>query len=203
MTTSLVPRAGWLCLTGAIIGAAGGLYLAMISPAVSTGQWSYPLTPTGFLAIQTVFVLNHVMLLAGIAGVLRSGAAGSSKTGRAGTWIAISGMVLLTLCEIRAMTLANSAYPTPQTDTLDMAYGISTILIGIGLTALGVAVARAGVWTGWQMFIVLITGVAVFIIVIPGVFGSFLAARLALITWMLMFAAMGAALLRLPQASSS
>jgi hypothetical protein len=40
----------------------------------------------------------------------------------------------------------------------------------------------------------LICGVAVFVIVIPGVFGSFLAGRLAITVWMLMFAALGWAL---------
>ncbi|MDQ3398372.1 MAG: hypothetical protein M3511_11515, partial [Deinococcota bacterium] len=47
---------------------------------------------------------------------------------------------------------------------------------------------------GWHRFIPLICGVAVFVIVIPGVFGPFLAGRLVLAAWMLMFAALGWAL---------
>jgi len=41
---------------------------------------------------------------------------------------------------------------------------------------------------------VLVCGVAVFVVVIPGVFGPFLAGRLVLVAWMLMFAALGVAL---------
>ncbi len=37
-------------------------------------------------------------------------------------------------------------------------------------------------------------GVAVFVIVIPGVFGPFLAGRLVIVVWMLMFATLGWAL---------
>ena len=50
---------------------------------------------------------------------------------------------------------------------------------------------RAGEWTGWHRFVALICGVAVFVIVIPGILGPFLVARLALTVWMLMFAALG------------
>jgi hypothetical protein len=77
---------------------------------------------------------------------------------------------------------------------MDMAYGVASILIGVGLTLAGLAVVRAGEWTGWRRFVPLICGVAVFIIVIPGVFGPFLAGRLVLAVWMLMFAALGWAL---------
>ncbi len=89
------------------------------------------------------------------------------------------------------MTLATSPYPSPETDFLDIWFGVASILIGIGLTLAGVAVARAGEWAGWRRFVVLICGVAVFIIVIPGVFGPFLAGRLVLTVWMLMLAALG------------
>jgi hypothetical protein len=43
--------------------------------------------------------------------------------------------------------------------------------------------------------VVLACGVAVFVIVIPGVFGPFLVGRLVLSFWMLMFAGLGVALI--------
>ena len=45
-----------------------------------------------------------------------------------------------------------------------------------------------------RRFVALICGVAVFVIVIPGILGPFLVARLALTVWMVMFAALGWAL---------
>jgi hypothetical protein len=147
-----------------------------------------------FLLAQIVFMSNHVLLLVGILGLARSGVAGTELLGRVGLWISVVGMAALTLCEVGAMTLATSSYPSPGTDFMDMAYGVASILIGVGLTLAGLAVVRAGEWTGWRRFVPLICGVAVFVIVIPGVFGPFLAGRLVLAVWMLMFAALGWAL---------
>jgi hypothetical protein len=192
--SSFVKTAGLLCLVGAIIGVISGLVTAFIPPAVSFDRFSYPYTPTGFLLAQLVFMSNHVLLLVGILGLARSGAAGSGLLGRVGLWISLVGMAALTLCEVWAMTFATSPYPGPGTDVLDTSYGVASILIGVGLVLAGVAVVRAGEWTGWRRFVPLICGVAVFVIVIPGVFGSFVAGRLVLVVWMLMFAALGWAL---------
>ncbi len=92
------------------------------------------------------------------------------------------------------MTFATSPYPGPGTDVLDTSFGVASILIGVGLVLAGVAVARAGEWTGWRRFVPLICSMGVFVIVIPGVRGPFLAGRLVLVVWMLMFAALGWAL---------
>jgi hypothetical protein len=192
--SSFVKMAGLLCLVGAIIGVISALVTAFIPPAVSSEWYSYPYTPRGFLLAQIVFMSNHVLLLVGILGLARSGVAGTELLGRVGLWISVVGMAALTLCEVGAMTLATSSYPSPGTDFMDMAYGVASILIGVGLTLAGLAVVRAGKWTGWRRFVPLICGVAVFIIVIPGVFGPFLAGRLVLAVWMLMFAALGWAL---------
>jgi hypothetical protein len=199
--SSFVKTAGLLCLVGALIGAIGGIVTAFIPSAVSFDRFSYPYTPTGFLLAQFVFMSNHVLLLVGILGLARSGATGRGLLGRAGVWISLVGMAALTLCEVGAMTFATSRYPSPGTDVLDTSYGVASILIGIGLTLAGVAVARAGEWTDWRRFFALICGVAVFAIVIPGILGPFLVARLALTVWMLMFAALGWALYTRARAS--
>jgi hypothetical protein len=192
--SSFVKTAGLLCLVGAVIGVISGIVTGFIPPVVSSDWYSYPYTPTGFLLAQLVFMLNHVLLIVGILGLARSGAAGTGLLGRVGLWISVVGMAALTLCEVGAMTLATSPYPSPRTDVLDTSYGVASILIGIGLTLAGVAVARADEWAGWRRFVALICGVAVFVIVIPGILGPFLVARLAITVWMLMFAALGWAL---------
>lgn len=192
--SSFVETAGILCLVGAIIGALGGIVTGFMPSTVSPDMYSYPYTPTGFLVAQSVFMLNHVLLLAGILGLAYSGTVGSGLLGRAGVGVSVVGMAALTLCEIGAMTLAAAPYPSPGTDMMDVAYGIATILIGIGMTLAGVAVARADEWAGWRRYVTLVCGVAVFVVVLPGVFGPFLVARIVLTAWMLMFAALGWAL---------
>jgi hypothetical protein len=204
--SSFVKTAGLLCLVGAVIGAIGGIVTGFIPPAVSPDLYSYPYTPAGFLVAQIVFMLNHILLLVGILGLARSGATGSGLLGRVGVWISVIGMVALTLCEVAAMTLATSPYPSPGTELMDTAYGVASILIGVGLTLAGIAVATTGEWAGWRRFVPLVCGVAVFVIVIPGILGPFLVARLAITVWMLMFAALGWALYavaRSPEAEPS
>jgi len=192
--SSFVKTAGLLCLVGAVIGAIGGIVTAFIPPAVSSDWYSYPYSPTGFLLAQFVFMSNHVLLLVGILGLAQSGATGRGLLGRAGVWISLVGMAILTLCEVAAMTLATSPYPSPETGFLDASYGVASILIGVGLTLAGIAVATTGEWAGWRRFVPLVCGVAVFVIVIPGILGPFLVARLAISVWMLMFATLGWAL---------
>ena len=192
--SSFVKTAGLLCLVGAVIGVVSAVVTAFIPPTVSSEWYSYPYTPTGYRIAQLVFILNHVLLLVGILGLARSGAAGSGLVGRVGLWIAVAGMAALTLCEVGAMTFATSPYPGPGTGLMDTLYGVASILIGVGFVLAGIAVARAGKWASWHRLVALICGIAVFVIVIPGVFGTFLAGRLVLAVWMLMFAALGWAL---------
>lgn len=192
--SSFIKTAGLLCLVGAVIGAIGGLVTGFIPPAVSSDWYSYPYTPSGFLVAEFAFTLNHVLLFVGVLGLARSGAAGSGLLGRAGVWLSLVGLAAFTLCEVRAMTLATSLYPGPGTGFLDTSYGVASILTGVGLMLAGIAVVRTKEWSGWRRFIVLICGAALFVIVIPGLFGPFLIARLVLTVWMLMFAALGWAL---------
>lgn len=193
---AFVGRAGLLCLGGSVIGVVSALVTAFIPPAVSIDRYSYPYSASGFVVAQLVFLLNHLLLLAGIIGLARSGAVGRSAAGRVGSGIAAAGMVVLSLCEVRALTLLNVAYPSPPTDVLDVFFGISSMLIGLGLVMAGVAVVRARRWAGWQRFAPLACGAAVFVIVMPALFGSFLAGRFAIGFWMLLFGGLGAALLR-------
>lgn len=193
---SSVRTAGLLCLVGAVIGMVGGLVTGFISPAVASDRFSYPFTPTGYVVAEISFAVNHVLLLVGVLGVAWSGAAGARRLGRAGVRVSVVGLVALTLCELVAIALADSAYPTSRTDLLETGYGISTILIGVGLVMAGIGVVQTGRWSGWSRYVVLACGVAVFVIVIPGVFGPFLVGRLVLTFWMLMFAGLGFALVR-------
>src|SRR5919202_3859347 len=137
--SSFAKKAGLLCLIGAVIGVISGLVTTFIPPAVSSNWYSYPYTPSGFLVAQLAFILNHLLLLVGILGLARSGTVGSGLLGRVGVHISVVGMTALTLCEISAMTLATSAYPTPSTDFMDTSYGVASILIGVGLVLAGIA----------------------------------------------------------------
>lgn len=189
-----IRRPGLLCLWAGVLGAVSGVFLAVVPAAVEDDRYSYPLGATGFVAIQVWFVVQHLGLLAGLVGLGRSGAAG---THRLGVRVAIAGMALLTATEALAISAARSPYPGGlRTDLLDAGYGVSCMAIGVGLVVAGVAVLRAGVWEGWRRWVPVATGVYVFVPMLPALLGGFLAARLAITGWMLLFAVLGLALVR-------
>ncbi len=193
---TFVQRAGGTCLWAGLLGAASGVFLALVPAQVDDHLYSYPLNDAPFAAIQVFFFLQHLALVLGLLGVWRSGATGRSRIGAWGMGAAVAGMGLLALVELAAISAANSFYPSPRTDVLDVFYGISSFLIGLGMIVAGIAVLRAGRWTGWRGLLMLVTGAYVFVPMTPALMGPFVLARLAIAGWMLLFAALGWALLR-------
>ena len=194
-TASLARVAGVATMIGAVTGIIGALALVLMPPVVATDVFSYPLDTTGRAIAQLSFFLNHVLLALGIIALALSPAS-RARPGRLGTWIALGAMTLLAFCELWAIALAESTYPSPETAPLDSAYGLASIGLGVGLVLAGIGVARTGLWTGWARWIVLVLGVMVFVVVTPGLMLGFVGGRLALATWMVAWVFFGVALLR-------
>ena len=75
-------------------------------------------------------------------------------------------------------------------------YGLTCTALGVGLVILGVSIARAETWTGWRRWVVLTMGTWVFVPMFPAlVVTPTDGARWAIGGWMLLFVALGAALL--------
>lgn len=187
---------GLLCLAAGLLGAASGLFLAYVEPQVPDSRFSYPLDTAGFVAIQIWFVLQHLGLLAGQWALRQSGVSGRSRAAAAGHLIGMGGMALLTLTELLAISASESPYPSSRTDVLDALYGVSSIALGVGLTMVGAMVVRERSWSGWLRWLPLTLGVWVFVPMTPAMLVGFLPARLAISAWMLLFAALGWALIR-------
>ena len=194
-TPAWVRPAGMVCLVAGILGAASGVFLALYPAQVPDERYSYPLTAAGFVALQVWFCVHHLGLLAGVAALGPSGALGPGPTGRWGARLAVAGMGLLSLTELLAVT-ARDRDLGDGTATLDTLYSISSLLIGVGLIAAGIAVRRAGVWRGRPSLVVLAAGVWVFVPMVPALFGPYVLARLAITGWMLLFVGLGYALWR-------
>jgi hypothetical protein len=202
MTTAVVRRAGatdrqlagWICAAGGIIGVASGLVTAFVTPAIGADMYRYPFSPDTYIATQLVFAANHFMLLVGLLGI------GRVRAARGPWWITGAafgtfGLLLLTGCEFWALRLTNTLVDGPQSGPLDTTYGFATIASGVGLILAGIAVVRTGRWQGWPRWTPLALGILVFVMVVPGLFGTFLEGRLAITAWMLAWSALGVALL--------
>lgn len=193
---STVRPAGSVCLAAGVLGAAVGVLLSVYPGQVPEDAYSYPLATGGFTVVQVMLFLQHLGLVAGLLALRSLGVLGDGRAGRAGWAVAVFGMLLLAVTELYGITAADVTYPSSRTDPLDALYAVSSILIAVGLIAAGVAVARSSVWSGWRRWIVLATGVYVLVPMMPALMGPFVVARLAISGWMLLFAALGWALLQ-------
>jgi len=192
-TASFARVAGVLTIVAAVTGIIGAFVLLFAPRAVAPGVFSYPLDGTGHAIAQTSFFLNHLLLGTGLVALALSPAS-RARPGRLGAWIAIGGMALLSVCELWAISLADAAYPSPETAPIDIAYGISSITLGVGLLLAGIGVARTREWTGWRRWIVLVLGIMVFVVVTPGLMLGFVGGRVALALWLVAWGMFGVAL---------
>jgi hypothetical protein len=191
MNASALFRLGWATIAAGLVGAVAAVYLVVIEPAVTADRYSYPLSPGGFATIQVFFAVHHLGLLAGLYGLWRSDAIGDSRSGRSGAVGAIGGMGLLTLTELLVISAADAAYPSSQTEVMDVLYGVSSLVIAVGLIVAGIAVLRAGRWRGWRRIVPLALGVYVIVPMAPMLMASHDLARFGIGGWMLGFAALG------------
>ncbi len=189
-----VARAGATCLAAGILGAVSGIVLAVYPARVPEDMFSFPNTAGEFTGIQIWFFVQHLGLLAGIAALARAETMTQGRSARWGIGLAASGMALLAVTELFAITARNSTRPGDGTGLLDALYGTSSVAVGVGLILAGIAVRRRGRWTGWRGAVVLGAGIFVFVPMTPALMGPFVLARLAITVWMLLFAALGYAL---------
>jgi hypothetical protein len=170
-----------------VLGAASGLFLAIRPPAVPSDQWSYPQPVFEYALTQTWFAIQHVGLALGIWGLW----ALLHRRNRVGYYAAWGGMLALSLTELVAIIPATQSTDAPLVVALGAVYGVVTIIIGVGLVALGVTTLRSGALAGWRRWIPLSTGIWVFFPMLPGISVSFLGARLTITGWMALFAILG------------
>ena len=189
-----VSRAGAVCLAAGILGAVSGIFLAAYPAQVSEDMFSYPLTAGGFTVIQIWFFVQHLGLLAGIAALARAAVMAPGRSERWGSGLAVSGMALLAVTELIAISARYSTYPGDGTGLLDVLYGVSSVAVGVGLILAGIAVRRRGTLDRVARGVVLVAGIFVFVPMMPALMGPFVLARLAITVWMLLFAALGYAL---------
>lgn len=200
-TSRSVRRAGAWCFGAGLIGAAQAIILLAWAPQVSEDRYSYPFTGLGFVVAQTSFFLQHLPLVAAVAALLWLPAVRRSRTARLATATAAVGLVMLTVLELVTIVAHDSATESSLATLVNNLYGPPVILIGAGLLVAGIALLRQGTagWGGarWVPALVLVMGAYVFAPLTPAIMGTFLAGRLGIGGWMLLFALFGYGLTRL------
>lgn len=191
MTDTAIRRCGLVCLVTGLLGGAMAVLLLAWPTDVDEEMLRYPFSESGFLAMQAVFAVHHLGLVAGALALAASGVVGTGRVPRAGAWLLVAGTVLLTGAELLTMRYAAWTSDEANAGLMGAAYGVSCTMIGLGAIVAGVGVLRTRAWTGWHAWTPMVIGVAQFVMLTPGMFGGFVIARVVIGVWMLMFGALG------------
>ncbi len=189
-----LTRIGALGLVTGLLGVASAALMLLWPAQAPSDVLSHPFTTEGFRTIQTWFFVHHLGLVALLVGLARSGAVPAGRLSKGGAWLAVFGTALLAAMELYAIRFAAWTTVAANEGAMGAGYGISTSLVGLGMLGAGWGVLRAGAWSGWRRFVPLLLGVTLFLVVTPGMFSGFVIARLAIGSWMALFAALGWAL---------
>ena len=169
-------------------------------PMVAEERFSYPFDATWYAVAQSFFALQHVAMLPLFLGLLILERRHPSRALRVGTWIALVGLVLLTVMELVAITAARrAAIDGLHGQLVGALYSVPMILLGVGPVVAGIAALRVGLFDGPARWLLLALGVYVFVVMFPAVFGPMVAGRIAIGVWLLGYAALGLALRRAAQ----
>jgi hypothetical protein len=177
----------------ALAGATGAALLVLRALGAVTGLWT---DDAGFAGNATD-VVCFSLLIAGLAGFARSGAA-TGVPARLGVALAMAGLALYLLVAVVAfagIAIGEAVHP------------ISVPLTGAGMLLTGIATVRTRLWTGWRRFAALICGIVPFAVELPGfiLYGDrpnlsyFIACTWA--AWLLVFAALWTATATAPAES--
>ena len=187
---------GLIGVLGGLLGALQTVGVLATPPMVAPDRYSYPFDAAWYTAAQVLFAVQHVTLLAVVAGLALLNRRTRSPLTTAGLAVSALGLLGLAGCELFALTAASAATTSSRAAQVNDSYGVPMSVIGVGLVLVGVGVARTRVLAGRERWLPLILGVYVFVVLFPAVFGPNVAGRLAIGVWMLLFAVQAFALLR-------
>ncbi len=147
VASSSIMLSAWSTIAGAVLTIVLGIPLASFQAQVPPPWW-----------IPMLNAVSHLLLLAGMVGLARAGAAGRGRLAASGLGLTLLGLAVLTVAEVSWLA---GLGPT------DALYGIATLAMMLGLILLGVAVLRAGCWGGWHRFTPLACGLFIPLVMMP------------------------------------
>ena len=195
-----VRTAGQWSLVAGVIGAIQAAAILAWPHQVPEARFSFPFTATGHVIAQSTFFLQHLPLVVAVVALARLPRVHDSKATRISLAVAAVGLGLLALMELVAMAGATTATKSHLGSLLGGLYGLPMLLIGGGLTVAGVALLRSGSPRAISCLLAVL-GVWVFVVMTPALAsGSFIAGRIAIGVWMLLFGGLGLSMMRSGQA---
>lgn len=164
----------WSTVAGAALTVVLGIPLASFQAQEPPPWW-----------IPALNAFSHLLLMAGVVGLARAGAAGRGGLAASGLGLTLLGLAVLTVAEVSWLA---------QLGASGALYGIATLAMMLGLILLGVAVLRARRWTGWHRFTPLACGLFIPLVLIPSFGLPGYASNYAIALWGVCWLLLGLAL---------
>ena len=162
-TTEFLRTASIGCIVGAAATTLGAIVVqGLVQPAttVSDHRWSYPWSSGALVPISLLWASLHVLVFVGLLGFARSGVAGTSRSARVGTLLALVGTALLFVGELASILIRDQRTDDTGAAIVGSIFALAILLTAVGLLAAGIATARARLWHGWRRFTPLSAGIA-------------------------------------------
>ena len=142
-------------------------------------------TPAVTIPRELVLAGHHLMILVGLFGLWRSGAAGDS------TWAKIAFGLAAVTRGVFAIAELVVIFDLATANTL---FSIATPLHGVGMIGVGIAVLLSKRWQSWHSFMPLLCGLYPFVVLLPALIVSGGINFYALAGWSLLLLLLGVAL---------
>ncbi len=190
-TVSIARRGRW-CLATSVIGIAQGAVVLAWPHQVDSSRYSFPFTANGYVIAQATFFLQHLPLVVAVFAVAALPAVRRTKLAHRALVVATAGLGLLALMELIAMSAATTANDSTLGITISSLYTIPVLLTGGGLLVAGTVLLRRRALGPILRCTLIALGAFVFVGLGPAMAtDSFVAGRLAIMAWMVLFAALG------------
>jgi hypothetical protein len=187
-----LARRGRWCVAAGLVGLAQGAVLLAWPHQVNDTRYSFPLTPRWDIVAQATFFLQHLPLVLAVGTIAAVPAIRRETLAHRALVVATAGLGLLALMELIAMSAATTANDSTLGTAVDSLYAIPVLMIGAGLFVAGVSLLRRHTLDRRLAWTLLALGTFVFVGLIPALAtDSFVAGRLAIMAWMVLFALLG------------
>jgi len=173
--TTYRRRGAIALIAGALLTIAAAVLSAIVhgTSSVPDDLVRYPFSHHAFVPFTAFAAACHLLMLVGVVYLARGDLAAHSKTGTIGLRCVIAGLTLLFVCEWLQLPFADQHTSNTGPTIVDSGFGLATLLLAGGMTAVGVATLRQPSWGSWRQYAPLICGV-LSLVVIPIQFTSVL-----------------------------
>jgi hypothetical protein len=192
-----LTRRGRWCIAAALVGIGQGAALLAWPHQVDTGRFSFPQSTSWYLVAQATFFLQHLPLIAAVGTLAALPAVRREKLAHRALVAATTGLGLLALMELLAMSAATTANDSTLGTVIGSLYSVPVLTSGVGLLLAGVVLLRRHTLGRRLPWTLLALGIFVFVGLVPAIAtDSFVGGRLAIMAWMALFALLGWAMQR-------